>query len=73
MNEPCVIFVDLEASGPRPDSWPIEIGLVWIDDAYKIRSESRLIRPRHPIPSKLFWPEAGWNLQSAAAHKIPAP
>jgi len=25
------VFIDFEASGLGPDSWPIEVGLAWIE------------------------------------------
>ena len=56
--------VDLEASGLGAESWPIEIGVAWIDDAGKIRSDSQLIRPD---PS---WSPEGWSDESAAIHGI---
>ncbi len=58
------MFVDLEASGLGPDSWPIELGVAWIDEEDEIRSESRLIRP------EASWTSHGWSTESAAVHGI---
>ena len=57
-------FIDFEASSLSPDSWPIEIGLAWIEPSGAINATSRLIRPD---PS---WPETAWSPQSAAIHRI---
>ena len=59
-----MLFVDFEASGLSGGSWPIELGLAWIERG-KARSASRLIRP-HPS-----WPEAVWSAESAEMHRIP--
>ena len=59
-----VMCVDLEASGLGADSWPIEIGIAWIDKDDKVRSDSRLIRPEP------FWAPEGWSAESAAVHGI---
>jgi len=57
-------FIDFEASSLSSDSWPIEIGLAWIDEKGKLRSNSRLIKP-HPQ-----WPESAWSNASEAVHGI---
>ncbi|WP_300548752.1 hypothetical protein [Roseovarius sp.] len=56
--------MDFEASSLSDKSWPIEVGLSWLDSG-EIRTWSPLIRPA-----------VGWNLsersaQSAAIHGIP--
>lgn len=58
------IAIDFEASSLTPESWPIEIGLSWIDGQGSVHSWSSLIRP-HPT-----WPQADWSLASAAVHGI---
>lgn len=50
--------------GPEPNSWPIEVGLAWLDER-KVVVESRLIRPRPE------WPEDDWNPVSEEVHGIP--
>lgn len=58
-----VYFIDVEASGLGPESWPIEVGLAWIEgDA--VVSDSRLIQP-HPT-----WSRSAWSPESAAVHGI---
>lgn len=57
------IFNDFEASSLGEDSWPVEIGVAWLDgDAIMVRSS--LIRP-HPD-----WPESAWSPESARIHAI---
>lgn len=57
------IFIDFEASSLDPNSWPIEIGLAWIEGA-AVQSTSRLIRPEQT------WPASAWSRASAAVHGI---
>jgi DNA polymerase III epsilon subunit-like protein len=60
---PKIIFLDFEASSLSQDSWPIEIGLSWVEiDA--VRTWSSLIRTD---PS---WDSTDWSPQSAAVHRI---
>ncbi|SDY84619.1 Exonuclease [Citreimonas salinaria] len=59
-----IAFLDLEASGLGPDSWPIEVGVAWLDGRRVIRHSS-LIRPRAE------WPEDAWSQVSAQVHGIP--
>jgi DNA polymerase III epsilon subunit-like protein len=59
-----IVFLDFEASGLSPDSWPVEIGVAWISDN-EIRVPSSLIRPRPE------WPMSAWSAESAAIHGIP--
>lgn len=56
-------FIDFEASGLGPDSWPIEIGCAWISDGAP-KARTSLIRPRPE------WSLEAWDLQSAAIHGI---
>ena len=58
------IFIDFEASGLSSDSWPIEIGLAWIEGA-AVRTWSSLIRP---APG---WDMGAWDPRSAKVHGIP--
>ena len=58
------IFMDFEASGLCPQSWPIEIGLSWIEGA-AIKAWSSLIRPE---PG---WDIEAWDPVSARVHGIP--
>lgn len=60
-----LIFLDLEASGLSPGSWPIEIGLAEVAEDGEIASVSQLIRPD---PG---WSDDHWSSQSAAVHGIP--
>ncbi|UWQ44194.1 3'-5' exonuclease [Leisingera aquaemixtae] len=57
------VFIDFEASSLSPGSWPIEVGLAWLDER-KVVVESRLIRP------KPEWPEDDWNPASEEVHGI---
>lgn len=57
------IFIDFEAARLGEDSWPLEIGVAWLDgDAIMVRSS--LIRP-HPE-----WPASAWSPESARVHGI---
>jgi DNA polymerase III epsilon subunit-like protein len=60
-----VCFVDFEASSLSHDSWPIEVGLSWIDDG-RVKTWASLIRPD---PS---WSMEAWHLESEAVHNIPS-
>lgn len=57
-------ILDFEASSLSPESWPIEIGLSWLD-YNQVRTWSSLIRP---APT---WDLNDWSIQSAAVHGIP--
>jgi len=57
------IFVDFEASSLGAKSWPIEIGIAWLEGD-EARSEAALIRPHE------CWPAAGWSHESQAVHGI---
>ncbi len=56
-------FIDFEASSLSQHSWPIEVGLAWLEVG-RVVVESRLIRPRPE------WPESDWDPASEAVHKI---
>lgn len=58
-----LIFIDFEASGLGPQSWPIEIGLAWIEDG-EVKSWSSLIRP---APN---WSMDAWCPASERVHGI---
>ena len=58
-----LIFIDFEASGLGPLSWPIEIGLSWIEDG-AARSWSSLIRPEE------HWSMDAWSPASEKVHGI---
>ncbi|MEI4263634.1 3'-5' exonuclease [Roseovarius sp. D0-M9] len=55
--------LDFEASSLSPDSWPIEVGLSWLENGY-VQTWSSLIRPASN------WSLFDWSLQSAAVHGI---
>ena len=58
-------FLDFEASSLDRDSWPIEVGLSWIDDSHEIQTFESLIRPAP------HWSEDAWSQASALVHNIP--
>ncbi|HDZ83574.1 MAG TPA: hypothetical protein ENH56_20385 [Roseobacter sp.] len=55
--------LDFEASSLSEESWPIEIGLSWLE-AGEVQTWSTLIRPAHD------WDISDWAPQSAAVHGI---
>lgn len=57
------VFIDFEASSLSSRSWPIEIGLSWLD-GMKVRSDSRLILPR---PN---WDLDDWEPAAEEVHNI---
>lgn len=59
-----LVFLDFEASGLEPGSWPIEIGLARIRSDGTVRVNACLIRP-HPT-----WSEHLWSPSSAEVHGI---
>ena len=59
-----LIFIDFEASGLGAGSWPIEVGLAWVEGT-EIKSWSSLIRPHET------WDPAEWSDVSARVHNIP--
>jgi hypothetical protein len=56
--------LDFEASSLSVHSWPIEVGISWIEKK-QVKTWSSLIRP-HPA-----WDIADWSAQSEAVHQIP--
>lgn len=58
------VFIDFEASSLAEDSWPIEVGLAWLDGR-KIITHSSLIRPQPD------WSLGAWHEDIAKIHKIP--
>jgi DNA polymerase III epsilon subunit-like protein len=60
-----VAFFDFEASSLDLESWPIEVGLSWIDHNLEVQTYHSLIQP---VPE---WPEHAWSPASAAVHNIP--
>ena len=58
-----VLVVDLEASGLGPGSWPIEVGLAWVEEG-EVRSWSSLIRPEPD------WDEGAWDPIAEEVHGI---
>ncbi|WP_281969109.1 hypothetical protein [Roseovarius nanhaiticus] len=56
--------LDFEASSLSPHSWPVEIGLSWIENG-SLQTWSSLIRPASS------WDLADWSPQSATVHGIP--
>ncbi len=58
------VFIDFEASSLSEDSWPIEVGISWIEGG-RVATHSRLIRPRPD------WFEDDWDVESAKVHRIP--
>lgn len=58
------VFIDFEASGLGPNSWPIEVGLAWIEGD-GVKTWSSLIRP------VADWSMDAWDPISAEVHGIP--
>lgn len=58
------VFLDFEASGLGPQSWPIELGVSWITPDLKVNTYANLIKP------SVDWAEDGWSPASAAVHGI---
>lgn len=56
--------LDFEASSLSDISWPIEVGLSWIEND-RLQTWSSLIQP-HPK-----WDISDWSIQSEAVHQIP--
>lgn len=57
------VILDFEASSLSLKSWPIEIGLSWIEEG-AVQTWSSLIRPA------ATWDLDDWSSQSAAVHRI---
>lgn len=58
------VTIDFEASSLSTESWPVEIGLSWIDAEGAPKSWSSLIRPHES------WILGDWSEASAAVHGI---
>lgn len=56
--------LDFEASSLSDISWPIEVGISWIESD-RVQTWSSLIQP-HPK-----WDISDWSIQSEAVHQIP--
>ena len=63
MDQMQVVFIDIEASGLGPDSYPIEIGWALSDD----RTESFLIRP---VPEWDHWDECAEDLHGISREQL---
>jgi DNA polymerase III subunit epsilon len=59
-----LFYIDFEASSLSQESWPIEIGIAWIEGA-GVQSWSTLIRP------DASWDLEDWSARSAEVHNIP--
>lgn len=59
-----LLLIDFEASGLGPGSWPIEVGLSWVE-AERVQVWSSLIRPE---PG---WDPDAWDPVSEEIHGIP--
>lgn len=59
-----LLIIDLEASGLGVYSWPIEVGVAWVE-AGKVRAWSRLIRPEP------HWNPDAWDPMAEKVHGIP--
>ena len=59
-----LFYIDFEASSLSLESWPVEIGMAWIEGA-GVQSWSSLIQPD---PS---WDLEDWSKRSAEIHNIP--
>ncbi len=57
------IFIDFEASSLSLESWPIEVGMAWLEGR-KVVIKSRLIIPR------LEWDPNDWNPKSEKVHGL---
>ena len=60
----CPVFFDFEASSLSPKSWPIEVGIAWLEGR-RVEIRSKLIRPHGS------WELGDWAEVSAAIHNIP--
>lgn len=58
------VILDFEASSLSTTSWPIEVGLSWIESG-SVTTWSSLIRPASE------WDRSDWSSQSAAVHGVP--
>lgn len=64
MNLFRVMFVDFEACSLADDSWPVEVGVAWLEGE-RVMMDCSLIRPRPD------WPESSWSSESEEIHGIP--
>jgi hypothetical protein len=58
------LFLDFEASSLASDSWPIELGMAWVDAQGMVQSTGCLIQP------DASWPQEAWWPTSEAVHGI---
>lgn len=58
------VFIDFEASSLAPKSWPIEVGIAWVDNG-RVVAEAKLICPE---PT---WSMDDWHPASEKVHGIP--
>jgi DNA polymerase III subunit epsilon len=58
------LFLDFEASSLASDSWPIELGMAWVDAQGTVQSTGCLIQP------DASWPQEAWWPSSQAVHGI---
>ena len=59
-----IMFLDFEASSLEDDSWPIELGICWLDNQEKLRTDSKLIKPHSD------WKLSAWSEASQRVHGI---
>lgn len=59
-----LVVIDFEASSLSEGSWPVEVGISWIERG-ELRSWASLIRP------DAGWSMDHWSIASAAVHRIP--
>lgn len=59
-----ILFLDFEASSLSANSWPIEIGMAWIEGG-RVQVKSTVIAPRPD------WSLAAWSEASERVHGIP--
>ncbi|MBB4124285.1 hypothetical protein [Martelella radicis] len=62
-NIETLMALDFEASSLSAESWPIEVGISWIE-GNQVQTWSSLIRPAS------VWNRADWSKQSEAVHGI---
>lgn len=58
-----LVFIDFEASGLTPGSWPIEIGIAWISGS-RVASRASVIAPRAD------WSLSDWSEASSRIHGL---
>ena len=67
-----MIFIDFEASSLSADSWPIELGICWIDEQNKLRVEAKLIQP-HASWQLSEWSEFSQKIHGITLDELEAP